>query len=84
MDTDTIYKNRIKQRLAEILISAWEKQELQRANVSYLAGIIREELDGAKDSSEVFEFVEALVEEWPIFASVISEPGMRQLEEPGQ
>jgi len=32
----------------------------------------------------VFEFVEALVEEWPIFASVISEPGMRQLEEPGQ
>jgi hypothetical protein len=84
MDTDTIYKNRIKQRLAEILISAWEKQELQRANVSYLAGIIREELEEAKDSAEVFEFVEALVEEWPIFASVIGEPGSRQVAEPEQ
>lgn len=81
MDTDTIYKNRIKQRLAEILISAWEKQELPRANVSYLAGVIREELDAAKDSAEVFEFVEALVEEWPVFASVIGESGIRPLEE---
>lgn len=84
MDTDTVYKNRIKQRLAQVLISAWEKEQLPRANVYYLAGVIREELDAAQGSSEVFEFVEALVEEWPVFASVISEPDIRPLKEVGQ
>lgn len=84
MDTDTIYKNRIKQRLAEILISAWEKEQLQRANVSYLAGIIRDELDVAEDSAAVFAFIEELVVEWPIFASIISEPNIRPLEETGK
>lgn len=81
MDTDTVYKNRIKQRLAEILVTAWEKEQLPSANVSYLAGVIREELDNAQGSADVYEFVEELVEEWPIFASVIREPDIRPLQE---
>jgi hypothetical protein len=84
MDTDTLYKARIKQRLAEILISAWEKQQLHRANVSYLAGVIREELDAAENSAQVYEFVEALIEEWPVFASITAEPDIRPISEGGQ
>ncbi len=77
MDTDTHYKNRIGQRLTTILLDAYENGLLPAEKVSYIAGVIREELAPARTSSEVFAFVEMLAAEWPIFESVLGEPTQR-------
>ena len=77
MDTDTLYKNRIGQRLTQILITSFEEGVLHREQVSFLAGVIREQLTQATTSVEVFRFVEELAEEWPIFSIVLSDPTKR-------
>lgn len=77
MDTDTQYKNRIGQRLTQILLTAFEEGYLPKEQVSYLAGIIHEELKQANTSAEIYQFVESLVQDWPIFSSVIGEPKER-------
>ena len=76
MDTDTLYKNRIQQRLAGILLDAFENETLPQANISYLAGYIREEMEHARDSADVFDFVEKLAKDWPMFAVIINEPNV--------
>ncbi len=74
MDSDIAYKNKIGQRLTAILLEAFKNQILPQEHVSYLAGVIREELAQANTSADVFAFVEALAKEWPIFASILAEP----------
>ena len=74
MDTDTHYKNRIGQRLTHILLEAYEQSLLPVEKVSFLATVIREELARAKNSSEVFSFIEELAQEYPIFSSIVAEP----------
>jgi len=74
MDTDTHYKNRIGQRLTQILLTSFEEGFLQKEQISYLACVIREELEQAETSADIFRFVEILSEEWPIFSSVLSDP----------
>ena len=74
MDTDTLYKNRIGQRLTYILVDAAENDWLPQEKISFLAGVIREELTLADTSADVFAFVEALANEYPIFSSILSDP----------
>ena len=77
MDTDTRYKNRIGQRLTEILLTSYAEGELTENQIPFIARVIREELAEAKTSSEVFALIEELAAEWPVFKSVLAEPKER-------
>ncbi len=81
MDTDSLYKNRIGLRLATILMDSFEAGKIDKGDLSYLSSYILGEMDEAKNSSEVFNFVLKLAEEWPIFEEVIKDPGVKMPEE---
>ena len=70
MDTDSLYKNKIGLRLATILMDSFELGKVDKGDLSYLASYILDEMTEAKNSSQVFNFVLKLSEEWPIFASI--------------
>lgn len=74
MDSDFAYKNRIGTRLTEILIKAFHAKTLNNDDVSYLSSYIRESLEYAENSASVLNFVIELSNDWPIFATVLSDP----------
>ena len=81
MDTDSLYKNKIGLRLATILMDSFELGKVDKGDLSYLASYILDEMTEAKNSSQVFNFVLRLSEEWPIFASITKDPGIQVPEE---
>ncbi len=76
MNTDSLYKNKIGLKLATVLTDSFETGKITKDDASYLYSHILDELDLAKNSTEVFNFVLRLAEEWPIFVPVASDPSI--------
>lgn len=75
MDVEKAYKNRISRRLTEILIDAYENRLLDKKEISILATYIRQDfVEKPLDSVEIFQFIEELAHEVPIFASLLADP----------
>lgn len=79
MDTDTQYKNKIGIRITNILMDAFESEKIDKAEMSYLASYILEEMEKAHGSLAVFNFVLRLAKQWPIFSELVTVPASQQL-----
>src|SRR5579863_4233018 len=78
MDVENAYKRRISRRLSEILINAYENRQLDKKEISILATFILEDfINKPLDSVEIFQFVEELAHEVPIFASLLADPNSK-------
>lgn len=77
------YQDKIAQRLAEIVLEAFEYSLLPREDVQHIAGRIKRKLSVGLSDLEVANFVDQLATDWPIFRPILDEPVYRDFDVPG-
>ena len=71
MNLDENYKNKIGERLTKVLIDVLEAGEVSQEEASDISSYILENINNAKDNTQLFDFLTNLAKKWPIFSKVL-------------
>lgn len=72
MDPIEAYRNKIGERLTRRLAKALQDEKITKDELSEASSYILDNIDIAKDASQLVDFLSALSQKWPIFSDVLT------------